>query len=156
MFSERGEAFFPASAQGIDGSPCSMFVCVTWFPATRRSHRRRQRLGLLVLSLMLLPVHYNRGEHVLGPHAPLDGAILVDVHLRALHLVDQAPQTPHQNIAALSSTARACVHASAGNSTKYNKVDWYRPSEGCRRFLRTKEHTRVRPVRDVVCDPVRK
>lgn len=41
------------------------------------------------------------GEDVLRPDPALHGAVLVHVHLRALHLVDQAPQAPHQQFAAL-------------------------------------------------------
>jgi len=55
-----------------------------------------------------VPVH--SVEHVLRPDAALHGAVLVHVNLRALHLVDQAPQSPHQHIAAL------VVHVNAHNT----------------------------------------
>ena len=51
-------------------------------------------LLVMVVVLLLMPVY--GGEDVLWPDPALHGAVLVHVHLRALHLVDQASQTPYQ------------------------------------------------------------
>ena len=53
----------------------------------------------MAVILSLLPV--DGGEHVLRADAALDGTVLVHIHLGALHLVDEAPQTPHQQLAPL-------------------------------------------------------
>lgn len=54
---------------------------------------------LVVVVLPLMPVY--GGQDVLRPDPALHGPVLVHVHLGALHLVDQAPQAPNQQVAAL-------------------------------------------------------
>lgn len=63
--------------------------------------------------MMWVAVHC--GEHFFWSNAALDGAVLVHVHLRPLHFVDQPLQTPHQQITALQykkiKNGRICLRA---------------------------------------------
>lgn len=59
------------------------------------------RLVLRLLLFMRSPAPLNGSKHVLRTNTSLHRTILIYVHLRALHLVDQTLQTPDEQCATL-------------------------------------------------------